>query len=258
VPLVEDFDGFSWNGEYGNFLALGRLQPGATAGGAQAQLQTILGQIIDEEMPPKERSFAHDAIKAYVQPLQEAVVGQSGPTLWLLMSAVLGLLLIACVNLANAQVGRALSREREAAVRSALGASKRQLLWSSLAESLALATIGGVLGVVLAREALELFRAHAPIQLPRASEIHLNGTVLLFSVALTIGAALLFGAMPALKWLASDPQNALQRRERQSSGQPAESEGTQLADRVASVCVYGLAAGDGVVCQEFVAFAEQR
>lgn len=218
VPLVEDFDGFSWNGEYGNFLALGRLQPGATVAGAQAQLQTILGQIIDEEMPPKERSFAHEAIKAYVQPLQEAVVGQSGPTLWLLMSAVLGLLLIACVNLANAQVGRALSREREAAVRSALGASKRQLLWSSLAESLALATIGGVLGVVLAREALELFRAHAPIQLPRASEIHLNGTVLLFSVALTIGAALLFGAMPALKWLASDPQNALQRGSGRAAG----------------------------------------
>ena len=111
VPLVLD-TGYSWNGEYGNFLALGRLRPGVTVAGAQAQLQAILGQIIAEKLPNQDKAFGHESLKAYVQPLQEAVVGRSGPTLWLLMAAVSGLLLIACVNLANAAArARIVARE---------------------------------------------------------------------------------------------------------------------------------------------------
>ena len=81
-----------------------------------------------------------------------------------------------------------------------------------------LSLLGGTLGVLLAKEALDLFGRYAPIQLPRAAEIHLNGTVLLFSIGVTIGAALLFGAMPALKGLSTDPQRALQRSSGRTQG----------------------------------------
>ena len=84
-----------------------------------------------------------DALLASLQPMQEAVVGESRTGLWLLMAAVIGLMLIACVNLANAQVGRALSRRRDAALRTALGAARWRLVWNSLAENFVLAGVGG-------------------------------------------------------------------------------------------------------------------
>src|SRR5256885_11667626 len=86
------------------------------------------------------------ALGAWVQPMHEAIVGDSRTALWLLMAAVLGLMLIACLNLANAQLGRALTRSRESAVRTALGAAKWRLMWSALAENLVLAALGGAAG----------------------------------------------------------------------------------------------------------------
>jgi predicted permease len=146
--------------------------------------------------------------------MQDAVVGDSRTGLWLLMAAVMSLMFIACMNLANAQLGRALSRQREAAVCSALGAAKWRLVWNSLAENLLLAAMGGAAGVALAAAGLNLFRRYSPVDLPRLAEVHLNVTVLVFSMALTIGSSLLFGILPALRLLRADPQTSLQ----QSSG----------------------------------------
>ena len=219
VPVaVDPTRGFGWNSDYGNWLALGRLKPGVTIRQAEAELNTIQEQII-REMPADQRpDDTRNALRAYVQPMQQAVVGDSQRSLWLLLASVGGLMLIACVNLANAQLGRAIAREREAAVRSALGASRWQLLWSSLAENLLLALMGGATGIWLASLAVNAFRHYAPIDLPRMTEIHLDWSVLFFATVLIIGSGFLFGFLPVLKFLRADPQRALQTNSSRTQG----------------------------------------
>jgi predicted permease len=150
--------------------------------------------------------------------MQEAVVGASRSVLWVLMCAVLGLMLIACLNLANSQIGRAISRRREAAVRAALGASARSLLWSGLAENLLLAVAGGALGIGFAFAGLDLFRRFSPIDLPRLAEVHPDSTVLIFAIVLTRASSILSGLVPALRFLRADPQLALQQSGNRASG----------------------------------------
>ncbi len=216
-PAVIDPSQSSWTGDYGNWIVLARLKPGVSVEQAEAQLTSIQTQVI-QEMPADRRDNRPGALLASVQPLQEAVVGEAKTGLWLLMAAVAGLMLIACVNLANAQLGRTLSRNREAAVQSALGAPKWRLLWNSLAENLLLAAVGGLAGIGLAAAGLRLFRLYSPVDLPRLSEVHLNGTVLFFSVTLTLASSILFGILPALKLFRTDPQAALQQSSRRALG----------------------------------------
>ncbi len=104
-----DVTQMEWNGNYGNWVALGRLKPGVAISQAAAQLNVIQNQMV-QEMPASEGDHRPGSLLASVQPLQEAMVGDSRTELWLLMSAVLGLMLIACLNLANAQLGRGMAR----------------------------------------------------------------------------------------------------------------------------------------------------
>jgi predicted permease len=213
ISLGMDVTQIPWNTDYGNWLALGRLKPGFTISQAEAEINTIEAQIV-REMPANQGILRGDprggSLLASVQPMQEAMVGDSKAELWLLMSAVLGLMLIACLNLANTQLSRGLARGREFAVRAALGAAKGRLIWNSVAENLLLAGCGGAAGILLAAFSLDLFRRYSPVDLPRLSEVHLNVTVLLFSVALTFGASILSGILPALRLLSTDPQATLQ------------------------------------------------
>ncbi len=209
LPASLDFGQMDWNGDYGNWICLGRLNRGFTIGQAEAQLNAVQAQIV-QEMPAGQRDSRPGALLASVQPMQEAIVGASRTGLWLLMSAVIGLMLIACLNLANAQLGRAMARRREAAVRMALGAAWWRLLWNALAENLLMAVAGGAAGILLAFLGLSLFRRYSPVDLPRLSGIHLNSAVLLFAVVLTSTATVLGGLLPALRLLKADPQSALQ------------------------------------------------
>ena len=217
VPAVLNLSDFGWNGEYGNWIALARLKPGVGIRQAEAQLTAIEAQVV-QAMPAEERDDRPGALAASVQPMQEAVVGDSKTGLWLLMAAVMGLMLIACLNLANAQLGRNLARQREAAVRSALGAAKWRLVWNSLAENLLLAAVGGAAGVGLAGAGIGLFRRYSPLDLPRLSEVRLNAPVLIFSLALTLGSSVLFGVMPALRLLRTGPLTSLQQGGNRSLG----------------------------------------
>jgi len=217
VPVAPNLERFDWNGEYGNWIALARLKPGITNKQAEAQLTSLEAEIL-QMMPANQRGNGPGGLTAFVQPLQEAVVGDSKTGLWLLMAAVIGLMLLACVNLANAQLGRTLSRQREAAVRTALGAAKWRIVWNSLAENLLLAAAGGVAGAVFALARVNLFRHYSPVDLPRLSEIHLNVTVLLFSAALTLGSSILSGVLPALRLSHTDPQSSLQLGNRRALG----------------------------------------
>jgi predicted permease len=214
LPVALELSQFGWNSDYGNWVALGRLRSGIEIRQAQAQLTSI-----ESEVGAQMR--AHGAAEqptVIVQPLQKAVVQDSERGLWLLMSAVIALLLIACLNLANTQLGRALTRRREAAVRSALGASKWRLVRVSLAENLLLAMAGGAAGVLLATEGVDLFRHYSVVDIPRLTEVHINLTVLAFSLAVTAGASILFGMLPALRLAHVPPQEALQANSGRTTG----------------------------------------
>lgn len=209
LPAVFKLDQFSWNGEYGNWIALARLKAGVSLQQAQAELDTLQKRVI-EQIPAAQIDRDRTPIPAEIQPLQEAIVGRSRRILWFLMAAVGGLMLMACVNLANTQLARTYWRMREASVRLALGAPGWRLVWQSLVENVVIAAVAGAAGIALAHFGLEMFRRNTPLDLPRLTEVQLNPTVLLFALALTLGATLLVSVLPALYVLRSDPQAALQ------------------------------------------------
>jgi len=148
IPNVKDLSQYSWNGEYGNWVALARLKPGIPIRQAEAELQSIEARVM-REIPARQLP-AQFTLSVSLQPMQEVVVNRSRSGLWLLLAAVGGLMLIACVNLANAQLVRAISRNREASVRTALGAAAWRLVWGAVAENAILALAGGAAGVLLA------------------------------------------------------------------------------------------------------------
>ena len=121
-----------------------------------------------------------------MEPLTQEVAGRVSTALWLLLAAVGAVLLIGCVNLANLQLARAVTREREMAVRAALGAGSGRLLWSTLMDSLLLAVSGGALGILLSFTGVRLFVAAAPANLPRLDEVHVSWLALLAAAGLSI------------------------------------------------------------------------
>lgn len=217
IPISFDYSKMEWNGNYGNFVTIGRLKNGFSIEAAETQLNAIQSQVV-QEMPPGRRDNRPGALRASVQPMQEAIVGQSRLALWLLMGSVLGLMLIACLNLANAQLGRAIARRRDLAIRAALGAGKGRLIAESLAENFLLAAVGATAGLLLAFAVLELLVRYSPMDIPRLSEIQMNSTVLLFSVALTITATLITGILPAIRLVSIDPQSSLQENSSRAFG----------------------------------------
>ena len=132
-------------------------------------------------------------------PLRDFLVGNTRPTLLILLGFVALILLIACANIANLQLARSTSRRRELSLRAALGAGRGRLVRQLLTENLVLAAIGGACGILLARWAIVALVAAAPGGLPALGPVGLDGPVLFFSVAITVGAGLLFGALPA-RW----------------------------------------------------------
>jgi predicted permease len=193
------------NADMGNFnyKAIARLKPGATLTQANAELETLQkAYTLTAHLP------LHFGIA--LTPLTKDVASGVRSALWLLFAAVGAVLLIACVNLANLQLVRAVNAERETAVRAALGASRGQLMGSRLAESLVLAFAGGVAGIALAFGGVRLLVALAPGNIPRLDEVQVSLPVLVFSGGLSIAAAILFGMLPALRSLRVAPQAALQ------------------------------------------------
>jgi predicted permease len=211
TPLVIDpTKSYGWNSDYGNYIALGRLKPGVSLAQATENLNVLADDIARQIPPDQLHGPIKGALSTYVQPLKEVIVGRTSTRLWLLMAAVLSVLLIACINLANAQLARFVRRDREAAVRSALGASTAHLLQSALAEVAILSLIGGALGVTLAIISVHRFAGYAALAIPRTATVTVNFTVLALSVLLTVGASFLFGVLPALRVLRVKPQQALQ------------------------------------------------
>lgn len=201
VPLRVDPEKASPNGEY-NYAVIGRLKAGITPVQAQAELNVLQGDVA--------ATLTHrPGLKARLEPLMDAVVGRARRGLVLLMGAIGAVLLIACANLANLSLTRALSRARDVAVRAALGASRGRLISQAVVEQMLLACVGGVLGLGVARLALAVFVRSAPIGLPRVGEVVLDGRVLLFAAVTSLGAGLLVAILPAWRLAGRDVQQVL-------------------------------------------------
>jgi predicted permease len=172
---------------------MARLRPGFGLAHARAEL-VLIARHLAEEYP---KSNAGLSMIAY--PLQKELVGDVGSTLWLLLCAVSLVLLIACVNMASLLLARAVSRERELAMRVALGAGRSRLVRQCLTESAILGLGGGVLGVLLAFISVHPFVAFWPGSLPRAEEVHMDWRVLIFAAGASLFSGFLFGLAPALR-----------------------------------------------------------
>src|SRR6266404_962574 len=186
-----------------------RLKPGATVRDAQAEM-TSIGQRLTDAYPAPAKVTEFPEFAVNVVPVLDQFTGKKLQlALWILLGAVGFVLLMACVNVANLLLARGTAREREFAIRTALGAPRRRLLRQLLTESAVLAGAGGVLGLGLAAAGVRWLVAAAPQGIPRLDEIRLDARVLLFTVALSVVSGLLFGLVPAWKVSRSDPNQAL-------------------------------------------------
>lgn len=202
APLTVDPDQ-SLGRQVRNRRVYARLKPGVTLSQAQAEMTAISARLAAQY--PKENS----GWTAAVVNLQENEVGDLRTPLLIFMGAVALVLLIACTNVANLMLARAASRRKEFAVRVALGASRAQLLRQLLTESTLLSLIGGAAGIFLAVWLKDLFVAISPTNLPRADEIKLDPTVILFAFGLSVVTGILFGLAPGLQSARVDLVNEL-------------------------------------------------
>ncbi len=191
-----------------------RMKPGVTPAQAQADMTAVAARI--QEKTPDYYDFEGWGIK--VISLHDDLVEEVRPALLVLMGAVLFVLLIACVNVANLLLTRAVGREREIALRTTLGATRWRLTRQLLTESLVLALAGGAAAVTLAYGLIRALAWVAPADLPRAAEVSLDWSVLSFALLLCLSAGLLFGLFPAVHAWKEDLVESLKEGGRGSSG----------------------------------------
>jgi len=190
---------------------IGRLKPGATVPGAQAEL-TMLGKQLSSQHPDR------NPIVPRLVPLEQHVSGPVSPALFVLACAVGVVMLIVCANLSNLQLARLGTRQKEIAMRAALGAGRSRLLRQMLTESVALSCCGAVLGLVLAVAGTrELAHLHA-FNLPLLESVRIDGSALLFTLLAAVASGVLFGLLPALQVSAFSLREGLQDAGRGSSG----------------------------------------
>ncbi len=203
-----------------SFQGVARLKPGATFEQANADVARLI-PLIPERFPIPggfTRQMWDDVkLGPNVRPFSVDAIGDIGRVLWVLLGTVGLVLLIACANVANLFLARAESRQQELAIHAALGAGSRRVAWELLSESLTLALVAGVAGLALAYAGVRALVANAPDGLPRASEIGIDPMVLLFTLAISIVAGLLFGAIPVLKFARPNLASALKEGGRLSS-----------------------------------------
>jgi predicted permease len=210
--------GFNWS-------MVARLRPGATEASVEADMARLLPVVNRSFPPPPGISAAmldHAGFQTHVRPLKQAVVGDVGHVLWIVMGTIAFVLLIACANVGNLLLVRAEGRRRELAVRAALGAGARRIAAGLLTESLVLGLAGGALGLFVAATTVHLLVAVAPAGLPRLHEIGIDTRTVLFTFAVSLVAALLFGGIPILRRGAGGLGTALRSGDRSASATRAQ------------------------------------
>ena len=178
----------------GHFLrVVGRLKPGVTLDQARADLDSVAAKL-ESQYPDTDKGWSLRA-----RPLSEVLIGPVRPALLLIWAAAGLLLLIACANLANLILTRSIGRQKEFAIRTALGATRTRMIRQALTESLMLSIGGGTLGVLAATWGVRLLRASGPARVPRLEEVHIDPAVLAFAVGISLLTGAVFGLIPALQ-----------------------------------------------------------
>ena len=185
---------------------LGRLKPGVSIDQAEAE-GTALVQRLREQDPMAEPDTQGGSIQLVT--LHEQAAGPVRPALLVLMAAVGFVLLIACANVAHLMLARAARRQKEIAIRAALGAGRGRIIAQTLTESTLLALLGGALGLLLALAGLQILKSLGPVGIPRLEEAGLNWPVLAFTLALSLLTGILFGLAPSLQQGAGDLNQSL-------------------------------------------------
>jgi predicted permease len=195
LPLALDAKGAESQGDE-NYNVVARMKPGATVERAQTELDVVAGRLAQQfpDYYPPSRAF-----RLSVRPLLEQVVGDVRPALLVLLGAVGFVLLIACANVANLLLARAATREKEMAIRTAVGASRRRVVRQLLTESVVLACLGGALGLLAAYWGLDALRGLGPGNIPRLRDIGLDVRVLSFTFGVAVLTGVIFGLAPALR-----------------------------------------------------------
>src|SRR5437762_3596524 len=209
TPLVMTDKERAVRGEH-HFLGIARLKRGVDLKQAQAELTTISSRL-EQQYPADDKGWG-----AAVVPLREETVGEVRPALLVLLGAVAFVLLIACANVANLVLAKTLGRQKEIAIRTALGASRAAVLRQILAETLILSISGAAFGLFLARFGITLMEKFLADQLPSSVEITLDAQVLTFTLFLALFAGILAGLLPAVRFTKTDIYEAL--RQGQSRG----------------------------------------
>ncbi len=217
--------------------ALARLKPGVSVQQARADMDRIAKNLADAY--PESNKGSGIAVLS----LKTDVVGDVRTVLLVLLGAVTFVLLIACANVANLLLARSTGRTREFAIRSALGASPWRVIRQLLTESLILGTIGGFLGLLLAKVGTKAVLSALPDVLPRADEIHMDWHVLFFTAAISVLTSVVFGLAPAIKLLSPRLDETLKEGSRGSSGKRGLLQRALVATEMAMALVLLVGAG---------------
>ncbi|MFT4113672.1 ADOP family duplicated permease [Silvibacterium sp.] len=226
---------------------IARLKPGVTFAQAQEDLLHVSERL--EQQYPREDV----GIRAKLTNFQDSMVREVRPLLLVLLGAVGCVLLIACVNVANLMLARAHARSQEFAVRAALGAGRGRLIRQLLTESAMLSLAGGALGLLVAALGTKAAIAALPATLPRAAEIHMNGTVLLFTLGVSLLSGMLFGLAPARKVSRQSLVGTLKEGGRGSHGGQSRAQSTLAVLQIGFALV--LLAGAGLAIRSLVALS---
>ena len=218
-------------GSHAGMVAVARLNAGVSVAQAQAEMSAIQDHL-DQLYPDADRGTGAD-----VEPLKRIIVQDVRGTLLLLLGAVGLVLLITCANVANLCLARSAAREREFAVRAALGASRARVMRQLLTESLLLSLAGGTMGVLLAFWSMRLVLAAIPANVPRSENIGVNAEVLWFTLAVSLAVGILFGLAPALKTYKRDVQASLKESGRGAGGGRHRAQSTFLVVQTALTLV---------------------
>jgi putative ABC transport system permease protein len=246
VPLAPHAQGPIYSRDsHPGLIGLGRLKPGVSLEQARGDLQRVSAEL------RQEYSRENAGIGSGGAPLMEMTVRRIKPTLRILTLAVGLVLLIACVNVANLVLSRSAAREREFALRTALGAGRGRLVRQLLTESVVLALAGGFFGVGLAWAGVKFLVSLQPESVPRLLEIGVDGVVLAFALVISILTGLLFGLAPALQTGRSQPVTALKEAGRGTGGGTSRRRTRSLLTVAEVALAVALLAGAGLLVRSF-------